>query len=264
MENFILEHLHVPIDSILHSEVWLNSPYRYIRSGDDRFRSVADVISSRISRYNIIELATLWQNSEYKFWEHKQNIDYDIYLPLSESIDVTIKFLLYQLGFEECIKDFLNNLLNIFDRKVPKKNAFEVIGPPTSGKNWFFDSIITFAIASGQIMNANKSTNFPFDHCFNKRILFINGPNFEYGFEDKLLMLFAGDPFHDQAKYKNVAFIKRTPVIITGNVSRFKNEAKWNDRMYRYTWNRATMLKDVKKKCHPFTFYQLCIKYNLY
>jgi hypothetical protein len=147
---------------------------------------------------------------------------------------------------------------------VPKKNAFEVIGPPTSGKNWFFDSIITFAIASGQIMNANKSRNFPFVHCFNKRILFFNEPNFEYGFEDKLLMLFAGDPFNDQAKYKNVAFIKRTPVIVTGNVSRFKHEAKWNYRMYRYTWNRATMLKDVKKKCHPFTFYQLCIKYNLY
>jgi hypothetical protein len=90
--------------------------------------------------------------------------------------------------------------------------------------------------STGQIQNANKSTNFPLDNCFNKRILYFNEPNFEGSFADKLLMIFAGDPISDQGKYKIVAQICRTPVIVTGNSSPLSRDKKWNDRMFRYQW----------------------------
>ena len=47
--------------------------------------------------------------------------------------------------------------------------------------------------------------------------------------KDKILMLFARDPIFDQGKYKSVAQINRTPVMISGHISKFKNENKWND-----------------------------------
>jgi hypothetical protein len=62
-------------------------------------------------------------------------------------------------------------------------------------------------------------------------VLFYNEPNFEASFADKLLMLFAGDPLSDQAKYKSVAQIARTPLIVTRNTSPFRNETKWNDNI---------------------------------
>jgi hypothetical protein len=55
MEDFIISHLCVPVDSIVRSSTWLESPFRYIRSGDDRFRSVLDVINSRISSLSVKE-----------------------------------------------------------------------------------------------------------------------------------------------------------------------------------------------------------------
>jgi hypothetical protein len=70
-------------------------------------------------------------------------------------------------------------------RKSGKKNCIEVISPP-SGENWFFDPILTFMCGVGQIKNAKKS-NFPLDHCFNKRVLYFNEPNFENSFRDTFI-----------------------------------------------------------------------------
>jgi hypothetical protein len=50
-----------------------------------------------------------------------------------------------------------------------------------------------------------KGTQFPLDNCFNKHVLYFNEPNFENSFQETLLMLFAGDPISEQAKYKSVA-----------------------------------------------------------
>jgi hypothetical protein len=63
-------------------------------------------------------------------------------------------------------------------------------------------------------------------------VLYFNEPNFEPSFRDKLLMLLAGDTLSDQAKYKSVRQIVRTPVIITTNVSQFPREMKWNGAVH--------------------------------
>jgi len=53
-----------------------------------------------------------------------------------------------------------------------------------------------------QVTNGKKNTLFSLDNCFNKRELFFNKPSFEQCFEDKILVLFAGDSVSDQDKYK--------------------------------------------------------------
>lgn len=42
----------------------------------------------------------------------------------------------------------------------------------------------------------------------------------------RLFMLFAGDTISDQGKYKNVAQICHSPLIVTCNVSRFSKDKK--------------------------------------
>jgi hypothetical protein len=121
-----------------------------------------------------------------------------------------------------------------------KKELYEVISPPSAGKNWFFDPLLIFMGSTGQIQSANKSTNFALDNCFSKRVLFYNEPDFEASFGDKLLIPCAGDPISDQAKYTSVAQIARTP----GNGVN-PNEPKWNDRMFCYKWKRCEWLKHI-------------------
>lgn len=143
--------------------------------------------------------------------------------------------------------DFLETLAKVLHR-VTKKNCLEVISPLSADKNWWFDPLFIFMGSTDQIQNANKSTNFPLDNCFNKRVLFSNEPNFEGSFADKLLMLFAGDPISDQGKYKNVAQIVCTPVIVTGNNPRFGRDKKWMDRMFRYRWKSCDWLKNINSR----------------
>jgi hypothetical protein len=55
-----------------------------------------------------------------------------------------------------------------------------------------------------------KNNQFPLDNCFNKVVLYFNEPNFENSFRETLLMLFAGDPISEKAKYRSVFQIVRT------------------------------------------------------
>lgn len=263
MLKFFNDNTFIPIDSIVYSDVWINSIYKFIRKSDPEFKTVMDVFNSQLCYKSIREIYEWWKLKTFLFWEQKDfRFSGREILPLDQSIEITNNFLLFQCGgTEDGVKQFLIDLLNIMDKRLNKKNTLEVVSPPSAGKNWFFDSIFIFCGCSGQVLNANKNTNFPLDQCFGKRVLIFNEPNFETSFENKLLMLFAGDPMNDQAKYQSVCEIRRTPVIVTSNVSKFPNIKVWNDRMIRYRWCTAPMLQQIKQYCHPFTFPALLEKY---
>jgi hypothetical protein len=186
MLKFIQQYVHLPLDAIVRSRYWLESEFKFIRTGDPMFRNVCDVFQSEIAKMSISELEEFWVSREYVFWLDEDYCrDGCLYLQLDESIEVADQFLLHQLdGIDELVFQFLNNLKQVLNREIPKKNCIEVIAPPTSGKNWFFDVILTFCITHGQIMNAKGSNQFPMDNCFNKRVLFFNEPNFENSFYD--------------------------------------------------------------------------------
>jgi hypothetical protein len=62
--------------------------------------------------------------------------------------------------------------------------------------------MMVFMGSYGQTANGKKNTLLPLDSCCNKRVLFFNELSFEQCFEDKMLMLFAGDPISDQVLHK--------------------------------------------------------------
>lgn len=75
---------------------------------------------------------------------------FDYYHDLDTSIEYLDRLLLYQnQNSVECVGEFLQNLKWWFDRegwaKNPKMNALCIIGPPNSGKNYFFDALVAIA-----------------------------------------------------------------------------------------------------------------------
>jgi hypothetical protein len=257
----------VPLDAIVRSEVWLSSPFKFIRTSDPTFKDVMDVINCEFVYMSVKDLEEFWNEKDTNrhFWDSKESEllglkPYNV----KDSVELVDKFLHFQFnGDINLISEFLSNLCNVLNRLSGKRNTVEVISPPSSGKNWFFDPILTFMGSYGQIMNAKKNTQFPLDNCFNKRVLYFNEPNFENSFQETLLMLFAGDPLNDHAKYKSVAQIVRTPVIVTGNRTPFSKEARWNDRMFRYNWKRCELLQQINKKLNPLFFVNVLKKYNI-
>jgi hypothetical protein len=193
--KFIKSHLHVPIDSIVKSKVWLSSPFLLIRSGDSVFRDVGDVVSSEITHMTLSQLKCMWlTQGDGVVWRSNNMNNLGLkYMSDLQSVNVANEFLMYQFDSNtETVCGILTSLASMLNRETKKK--LEVISPPNAGKNWFFDPLLIFMGCTGQIHNTNKSTNFALDNCFNKRVLFYNEPNFEASFGDKLLMLFAGDP----------------------------------------------------------------------
>jgi hypothetical protein len=260
----MMNNFYVPLDSILRSREWLESEFRFYRSGDREVQVVIDSIMSDIVHYSVQDCWYIWQGS-VPFWERPEWVKvngkrYD----LETSCTLADDFLSFQVGpSNEAKVAFLNDIVQWLDRRIPKRNAFEVESPPSAGKNWFFDPILLYMGSIGQIANASRNNQFAFDSCFNKRVLLFNEPRFENSFQEQLLMLFAGDTFSAQGKYKNIADIGRTPVLVLTNSTPFPTTPKWNDRMFRYKWKRCEWLKDKQYKLDPRFFVSLLEKYYI-
>lgn len=55
----------------------------------------------------------------------------------------------------------------------------EIVSPPSAGKNFFFDPVLSFYINRGTIRNFNRYTSFPLQDTVGRRILVWNEPNCE-------------------------------------------------------------------------------------
>lgn len=82
------------------------------------------------------------------------------YLDEQTSLDIVSKLLHFQTKGR--IEEFLRNLVNILDKRVPKLNSMFVYAPPSSGKNFFFDFVLNFFLIRGQLMNIRKGKSFPY------------------------------------------------------------------------------------------------------
>lgn len=100
----------------------------------------------------------------------------------------------------EAVGEFLQNLKWWFDRegwgKNPKMNALCVIGPPNSGKNYFFDALVAIACNVGHIGRVNNKTNqFALQDAYNRRIVVGNEISMEDGAKEDFKKLCEGTTF---------------------------------------------------------------------
>lgn len=153
-------------------------------------------------------------------------------------------------------------LYTVLEKKKPKRNAFYIHGPPSSGKNYFLDCICSFYLNVGNMANFNRSVQFPFCDCENRRVIMWNEINFSPGNTDSVKMLLGGDLMHVNVKFKNYQPIFRTTVIVLSNDNELHDRA-FRDRVYTYVWRRASFLLDNDKKPHPLVWPHLLKHYNI-
>lgn len=187
------------------------------------------------------------------------------YGTLAESVTWIDDLLKYQFNDDdELICKFLNSIVDVIDKKIPKLNTIILHGPPSSGKNFFFDMVLAICLNYGQLGQANKNNLFAFQEAPNKRVLLWNEPNYESVLTDTIKMMLGGDPYVVRVKNQGDAFVRRTPVIVlTNNVVGFMVELAFKDRVVKYNWKAAPMLKDIDVKPYPMAFFEILNKYNI-
>lgn len=118
----------------------------------------------------------------------------EVYYDVATSVDIANKLLLYQYNNDtEKIFDFLTDLLNVIEMRIPKLNALAIHGEPNAGKNYFFDAVAAFFINYGCLGTANKTNNFAFAEVAGKRIVLWNQPNYESYHVGQLKELLGGE-----------------------------------------------------------------------
>lgn len=79
--------------------------------------------------------------------------------------------------------------------------------------------------------NFNRTNQFPFNDCENRRLIMWNEINFSTSNTDSVKMLCGGDLMHVNIKFKQYMPIYRTPVLILSNSNQLTDPA-FTDRVH--------------------------------
>ncbi|GBM79722.1 Non-capsid protein NS-1 [Araneus ventricosus] len=251
--NLLSKYAICPLTEIVYTKDYLSNPEIACKRLD--CKEVKDAIDTRASVINT------WRRQDYidfynsldtvKIWSCRHVDDFDnYYYNYDESCRIARELLTYQCG--DNVNIFCTDLVNVLEYRIPKRNTFVVVSPPSSGKNYLFDAVRDYYLNSGQMNNPNKYNQFAYQDCHNRRIIIWNEPNFEQREIENLKMLMAGDNLSANVKCKPQANVKRTPVIVLSNSEpSFCRNGAFNDRIFRYYWNSAPFLREYNKKPRP-------------
>ncbi|CAG9759923.1 unnamed protein product [Ceutorhynchus assimilis] len=224
--------------------------------------SPVDPLQMQVDKKTTMEIKLLFANALYN--APNSNISV-YYYNLEESINIMNAMLLYQFDNNlEAIRQFLNDLLNVCDRKLPKTNSFFLLSEPNAGKNFFMEAVCSYYISVGVISNFNRYNSFPTMECRNKRILFWDELTAGPSVFEALKALFAGTTLNVKVKYEDDQPIFRTPVIITSNNDIFRKDSAFRTRMKRYRWKACDDLKHLTKFPYPMAWAGLLEKYHCF
>lgn len=268
--QFVLNNITYPITSIYQTVAWENSIFRFIQPSDKMFDRAMQNLRTKTMKWTIEDYIHAYSKSEHTNFACVNDRIEDYYYSPEESFAKIVHLLEYQLNCEtenidvkDCyLREFLFNIFNVCEKKIPKKNTIYVVSQPSAGKNFFFDMILTFYLNAGHIANFNKNSNFPFQDAILRRINLWNEPNFCESAIDTIKMLTAGDHMSVDIKFQAHVAFPRTPLFILTNKHVLKDKA-FVDRVYRYDWRSAPFLAPYDKKPHPLTWLLLLSKYNI-
>lgn len=253
-----------PLLSSCKTVQWLdNSILKGIGRSDSNFHLAIDIFQREICNKSINELIEFYLQCTPLFGCTSGHI-YDYYYSIEESTDKLNNLLLFQHNNDtENVHSFLKILYNVLDKRVEKKNCIQIRGHSNAGKTIMAKVCASLCLVKGQITNFNKYNQFPLQDCVDKRILIWDEPNCEPAAFETCKLLFAGDPAMANIKYQTHVQIDKTPIMITTNTEVFPNNEIFNNRMYKYDWYTAPLLKGYTKHIHPLALYELWKIYNV-
>lgn len=264
MEKKIKTILVSPIASCVDTMDWIGteaapSAFRFINSDNPDFKCALSVVNSEYMRYSYFDFLNLFSKHEPLFGNLANSPSH--YLGVEHSYKILRRLLVYQMGESE-VPEFMNTLVNVIDRRVPKLNCIHVQSPPSAGKNFFFDAVKDFFLSSGEVGTINKTNAFPFNSAIGKRIILFNEPNFEDRAVEDLKKLLGGDSMNAKAKHVNDKVIFRTPILMLSNQNVFaEHQEVWRDRVRRYFWEYCPPLKTVPLKPNPLSLIYLIAEF---
>nr|QTZ83188.1 MAG: non-structural protein 1 [Motacilla cinerea Iteradensovirus] len=268
--RFILQYPCSPLENIMRTITWENSEFFTLIASDKQVQRSLFLANNRLIKFKFIDFEAYYSSVNKAYWNavHCNDI-LEYYYSIDESVQIAEELILYQSDDqhqydatdEEKLKQFILNLFNVLEMRIPKVNTFYIISPPSAGKNFLLDAISSWYLNIGQIQNFNKYNNFPLMEAVNKRINIWNEPNIEPAAFDTVKMLLAGDPMKASVKYQSEQPLLRTPVLVMTNKKCFPSNQAFDDRMIKYTWKRAPQLRKYVKKLHPELWPVLVHKY---
>ena len=265
VEKYIRQFLTSPISHLLSTSYWINSKYYMLNTQYNWFQCVLRKISFQFNRMTLYELFEYARQLDVDklIYASPTEMVFDYYYDIRTSVYILDELLRFQMQEDE-IKPFLETLVSVLDKTIPKKNCIHVKGPPCAGKNLFFDCVCAFCINCGHLGNFNRYNAFPMMDCIDKRVIMWNEPMMESSAAETLKMIFGGDTCPVKVKYMGDKLLLRTPIICLSNNQPFPRDDAFQCRMFTYEWQQCDDLKKVQKKPHPLAFPYLLIKYRLW
>ncbi|QEM39034.1 nonstructural protein [Bactericera trigonica densovirus] len=257
-----------PLVSILQTRFWTESEFGLqVHRGSKLLCTVLNNYALELCDMSMPELFARFQSVDpvhLLFAAPMGNVA-ATYYDIEESVLILEDLLMYQFdNDEEIVGVFLEDLVDILEKRKAKINSIFVLSPSNAGKNFFFDCVVHFFLNFGLIGNFNKYVGFPLQETVHKRILLWNEPNAEPAAFETLKMLLGGDQCVVRVKFQSDATVGRTPVIILSNNDIFPRDAAFRNRMIKYEWKTAGYLEKYNKKPHLIAFYKLLLKYNIF
>lgn len=108
---------------------------RFIRLDDKRLQRAIQVMHEQMCNWTTFDYIQLYAKTNPLFDAPHGNVS-QYYMDVSESFAAIVELLEFQMGIE--VPVFVQDLYNLLERRVPKKNCMEVVSPPSAGKNFFF------------------------------------------------------------------------------------------------------------------------------
>lgn len=116
------------------------------------------------------------------------------------------------------ISDFVTTVADIMDRKVPKRNALVLKGPPNGGKSLILNSIADSALYAFRGDQPDpREARFTYAGMANARMALLNEFKIYSNVADKMLLLLEGADVLNDVKGKTGVTIPRTPMFISTN-----------------------------------------------
>lgn len=254
---------------------WTDSNFKFKNDLHFKIKNTKNLLSVQFSNKSLRDYKTFYANRTcHPLWGAKSLEDFDnVYFDKDTSVYKALQLLIHQttsgallsnneiddnndIKWKANVFNYLRDLILFLDKKTGKQNTQYYISPSCSGKTFFFDMIRDYLLLHGNMTNWNRSCQFPFQMCVDKRIIFWNEPNIEQAMLEDFKKVAGGEYYSANIKNKSHTEIKRTPLIMTGNPPYIlPQKAEWTCRVKNYSWSHAPFLIDNgSKRLHPLAF----------
>lgn len=168
--------------------------------------------------------------------------------------------------------DFVQDVWDIMDSRIPKKNCAFWTGQSNAGKSLLSNSIAgsCCSVALQNIGGKPETLRFAFQGLRNARCCVINEALITTDTLESYLPIFGGEPVQTDVKFGGAETIPRTPIIITTNKalgqdlqphSKRTHLPALQNRMTVYVFFSFDELKDCKGSLNPLMWISLIQKY---